>query len=62
MGKGEKLAIAIIGLLAAAIGAWKAFDYFVQNGVGPDFAAGYAVVVFALVLGAFGLIAVRVDL
>jgi hypothetical protein len=33
MGKKEKLTIAIIGLLAAAIGAWKAFDYFIQNGV-----------------------------
>ena len=62
MGKEEKLVIAIIGLIGAAIGAWKAFDYFIQNGVSPDFAAGYAVAIFALVLGAFGLIAVRVDL
>lgn len=62
MGKEEKLVIAIFGLMVAAIGAWVAFDYFIENGVTPDIAAGYAVAIFALILGAFGVIAVRVNL
>lgn len=62
LGKEEKLAFAIFGIIVAAIGAWLSFDYFIENGVNPDLAAGYAVAIFALILGAFGLIAVSVDL
>jgi hypothetical protein len=62
LGKEEKLVFAFFGIIVAAIGAWLSFDYFTANGVNPDLAAGYAVAIFALILGAFGLIAVRVDL
>jgi len=62
MGKGERIAIAFIGLLVAAFGAWLALDEFIRRGVNPDLAAGYAVIVFLAILGAFGLIAVRVRL
>jgi hypothetical protein len=33
-----------------------------KNAVEPNLAAGYAIAIFALILGAFGLLAVRVDL
>lgn len=62
MGKEERIAIAFIGLLVAAFGAWLAFDSFLERGVNPDLAAGYAVVIFIVILGAFGLIAVKVRL
>ena len=62
MGKEEKLVLAMFGLMIAAIGAWLSFDYFTKNAVEPNIAAGYAVIIFLAVLGAFGLIAVRVDL
>jgi len=62
LGKEEKLVFAFFGIIVAAIGAWLSFDYFTENGVNPDLAAGYVVAIFALILGAFGLIAVRVYL
>lgn len=62
MGKEEKLAIAFCGIITAAIGLWLAFGYFKDNGVEPNFAAVYAVVIFLAILAAFGLIAFKVDL
>lgn len=44
------------------IGAGIAWGAFLNGGVTPDVAAGLSVAVFALILGAFGLIAVRVNL
>jgi len=40
MGKEEKIAIAFIGLLVTAFGAWLAFDSFLERGVNPDLAEG----------------------
>ena len=54
--------VLLVGLLIAAIGAWASFNEFIGAGVKPDLAAGYAVAIFALILGAFGLIVVRVNL
>lgn len=60
--KEEKLAIVFLGLIVAAFGAWIAFGSFIEQGVDPNLAAGYAVTIFIVILGAFGLIAVKVHL
>jgi len=58
----EKIAFIILALVCAGIGAGIAFTSFIDSGVQPDMAAGYTIAVFALILGAFGLIAVSVKL
>jgi hypothetical protein len=62
MGKAEKLAVIVLGLFTAFIALWKSNDYFISTGVAPEIAAGYSIIVFLGVLGAFGLIAFKVNL
>ena len=62
MGKGEKLAVILLGLFIAFIALWQCYDYFISTGVASEIAAGYSVIVFLGVLGAFGLIAFKVNL
>jgi uncharacterized membrane protein (DUF485 family) len=62
MGKGEKLAVILLGLFIAFVALYYSNDYFISTGVAPEIAAGYSLIVFLGVLGAFGLVAVRVDL
>lgn len=57
-----KIVIGILGIVFGYFGATSAFDIFRTNGVTPDVAAGSSVAIFALILGALGLIAVKVDL
>jgi hypothetical protein len=51
-----------LGLLFASIGAAFSWGTFINGNVSPDVAAGLTVATFALILGAFGLIAVKVTL
>jgi hypothetical protein len=51
-----------LGLFFAAIRAAVSWSTFINGNVSPDVAAGLTVATFALILGAFGLIAVRVNL
>jgi len=55
----------IIALFGVVLGygiQQKAYEYFIETGVTPDVAVGGSIAIFALVLGAFGLIAVKVNL
>jgi len=58
----ERVAIAFFAILVAGFASYLAFNGFLENGVEPNLAAGYAVVVFIAVLGAFGVIAVKANL
>jgi hypothetical protein len=62
MRRDEKIVLIILALVCAGIGAGIAFNSFMRSGVQPDMAAGYSVVIFLAILGAFGLIAVSVRL
>ena len=62
MGKGEKLAVILLGLFVAFLALWLSNNYFISTGVAPEIAAGYSIIVFLGVLGAFGLIAFKVNL
>ena len=55
----------VIGLIGAILGyiiSNRAYTYFIETGVTPDVAMWGSIVVFALVLAAFGLVAVKVNL
>jgi len=62
----ERIALRVILALAGVFAGWAvasyAFTYFIGNGVASDYATGYSIVVFLTVLGAFGLIAFKVNL
>lgn len=66
MNKDEKTIVRfVIALFGVALGyviSTKSYTYFIETGVTPDIAVGAAIAIFALILGAFGLIAVRVNL
>lgn len=62
MGKGEKLAVVLLGLFTAFIALWQSNEYFISTGVAPEAAGLYSLIVFLAVLGAFGLIAFKVNL
>lgn len=53
--------MAVFFVLISGIGGAEAFRAFLENNVSPDTAAFYAVVVLALLLGAFGLITLSVN-
>ena len=55
----ERIALAFVGIIVASIASYSFFNYFIERGVQPDIAGGYAIAVFLAVLGAFGLIAVK---
>lgn len=57
-----RVIIAFIGIVVGYLISSAAYTNFISTGVTPDVASGYSVGIFALVLGAFGLIAVRVRL
>jgi len=57
-----KIILALLGVLTGWTAASYAFMYFIGNGVTSDYAAGYSIIVFLGVLGAFGLIAFKVNL
>lgn len=54
--------IALFGVFLGYVIQQKAYAYFIETGVTPDVAVGGSIAIFALVLGAFGLIAVKVSL
>ena len=54
--------IALFGVILGYVISTKAYAYFIETGVNPDVAMGGSIAIFALVLGAFGLIAVKVNL
>jgi hypothetical protein len=62
----ERTAVRVILALAGVFAGWTAasyaFMYFIGNGVTSDYATGYSIIVWLAVLGAFGLIAVKVNL
>mgnify|MGYP001085548918 CR=1 FL=1 len=62
MGKGEKLAVILLGLVVAFLALWQSNEYFIETGVAPETAALYSIIVFLAVLGSFGLIAFKVNL
>jgi uncharacterized membrane protein len=62
MGKVEKLAVVLLGLLIAFIALWQSNEYFIGTGVAPETAALYSIIVFLAILGSFGLIAFKVKL
>jgi hypothetical protein len=67
MSRGAERAIlrvipALLGVLIGWTAASYAFVYFIGNGVTSDYAAGYCIIVFLAVFGAFGLIAFKVNL
>ena len=57
-----RIGLVFLGSFLAAIGAAVSWGTFINGNVSPDVAAGLTVATFALILGAFGLIAVRVNL
>jgi polyferredoxin len=57
-----RILIAIMGLIIGWIAYNAAYTNFIDTGVTPNVAAEYSVIIFALVLAAFGLIAVKIDL
>jgi len=57
-----RVAIALLGILLGYLISTRAYEHFISTGVTPNLAAGYSLGIFALVLGAFGLIAVKVRL
>jgi len=57
-----RIGLVFLGLFLGAIGAAISWGTFMHCNVSPDVAAGLTVATFALILGAFGLIAVRVNL
>ena len=65
-GRAERVAVRIILALLGILMGWTvasyAFIYFTENGVTSDVAAVYSTIGFLAVLGAFGLIAFKVNL
>ena len=57
-----KIILVLLGVFVGWAVASYAFMYFTGNGVTSDYATGYSIVVFLTVLGAFGLIAFKVNL
>ena len=57
-----RVILALLGVLAGWAVASYSFMYFIGNGVTSDYAAGYSIIAFLAVLGAFGLIAFKVNL
>ena len=57
-----KIILVLLGVLIGWTAASYAFMYFIGNGVTSDYAAGYCIIVFLAVFGAFGLIAFKVNL
>jgi hypothetical protein len=54
--------LVLLGILVGWTAASYTFMYFTGNGVTSDVATGYSIIVFLAVLGAFGLIAFKVNL
>ena len=54
--------IALFGVILGYFISTKAYAYFIETGVTPDIAVGGSIAIFALILGAFGLIAVKINL
>lgn len=54
--------IAVVGIILGYLISTKAYTYFIETGVTPDVAVWGSIAIFALILGAFGLIAVKVNL
>ena len=59
---GVRIIIAIFGVILGYFISTDAYNHFIATGVSPNVAIGGSIAIFALVLGAFGLIAVRVNL
>jgi hypothetical protein len=57
-----RIGLVFLGLFLGAIGVAISLGTFIHGNVSPDVAAGLTVATFASILGAFGLIAVRVNL
>jgi hypothetical protein len=57
-----RIILALLGIFFGWLISSGAYNNFISSGVTPNFAAGYSVGIFALVLGAFGLVAVKVNL
>jgi hypothetical protein len=58
----ERVAVGFLAIIVAGFAASIAFKGFLKSGVDPNVAAGYTVVIFLAVLGAFGVIAVTARL
>lgn len=54
--------IAVSGIVLGYIIQQRGYTYFIETGVTPDVAVWGSIALFALVLGALGLIAVKVNL
>ena len=54
--------IAIFGIVVGYLVSEAAYTNFINTGVTPNLAAGYSFGIFVVILGAFGLVAVRVNL
>lgn len=57
-----RIILALLGVLIGWIVASYTFMYFIQHGVTSDYAAGYSIIAWLAVLGAFWLIAFKVNL
>ena len=57
-----KIILVLLGVLVGWTAASYAFMYFIRNGVASDYATGYSIILWIAVLGAFGLIAFKVNL
>jgi len=64
-GEAEKTALRIILTLLGVLVGWTAasyaFMYFTGNGVTSDYATGYSIIVWLAVLGAFWIIAFKLN-
>lgn len=57
-----RFVIGMVGLIIAYFVCPPAYDYMLATNVDPNVAAGLTVSVAALILGAFGLVAVKADI
>ena len=55
-----KIILVLLGVFIGWTAASYAFTYFIGNGVASDYAAGYSIILWLAVFGAFGLIAFKV--
>jgi hypothetical protein len=57
-----RVILTLVGVLAGWTVASYAFMYFIGNGVTSDYATGYSIIVWLVVLGVFWLVAFKVNL
>jgi hypothetical protein len=57
-----KIILVLLGILVGWTVASYAFVYFIGTGVASNYATGYSIILWLAILGAFGLIALKVKI